>query len=806
MDNLEQYDYQNKEFLGQGSFGQVFKILNVKDKKYYVLKQIFLNKLKDDQINLVENESNILKSINHGNIVKYINSFKEKTFYSIIMEYCDNSDLLTYIENIKKENKLIDPNVIYIIIEDICLGLNEIHGKNLIHRDLKPENIFIDKDYKIKIGDFGVSKQLIGTIHAKTLAGTSNYMAPEIIKGEKYTNKVDIWSLGCIIYELCTLNLCFECEYEFGLLNKIIQGQHGKINLNIYDIEYQNLIDLLLNINHEKRPDIKEVLNFINVNAHKLRKNGINAKESLFARDKISCFISKRDSENNITNNEIIDNHNFSNLNILLKMYLILKTPNLNIYLSSINNLSEDVKKGISEICNSLEKYHFLILSTLNTNNSNKDIFDLNYSMNTELIEQMLKNELNNHDEKNVFEISKFITLKELDILCNSLNVIFKKEQINLINNLDIHNQLFSEEMENAFKNSIFEYKIVQILIVDRESNEYMKEKSKCSNRVTKLLFHGTIIRVLTAILSSCFRKSSFGINGVYFTDILDYCSYFCSERRRDFGKIPKVGEFLSCVACEIYYDNNKLERIYEFKGRGDEVQKNGIICSYNDSECSILSEEKVNQRKQCIFNEYVISKNEQILPLYGLILKRVEYLVIWRDYNFNEKNPNNYESSKFSIIKEFHKKIQNLIALMYDSKVYYINQSDEALDLIDKKKYNKIIIITNGNNNGKEFIINARKIIGANTIAAVSTFNPKSHINWIKDMKNVILLNGVEFHQKFFKCIMEKSIKELNDLRADIIKKNRDISNFDLKEFDGDLFNFVNFKNEGNFRDLKFK
>lgn len=72
--------------------------------------------------------------------------------------------------------------------------------------------------------------------------------------------------------------------------------------------------------------------------------------------------------------------------------------------------------------------------------------------------------------------------------------------------------------------------------------------------------------------------------------------------------------------------------------------------------------------------------------------------------------------------------------------------------------------------------------------------------------MKNVILLNGIENHQKFFKCIMEKNIQALNDLRTDIISKNRDIPNFNLKEFDDDLFNFFNFKSEGYFDELRFK
>lgn len=327
-------------------------------------------------------------------------------------------------------------------------------------------------------------------------------------------------------------------------------------------------------------------------------------------------------------------------------------------------------------------------MSTIKSYNSNKDILDLCDSENRELIGRKFsdKKELENNYKKNIFEISKFITLEDLDILYGSLNEAIKKEQINLIDNLDIHNQLFSKEMENALKNSIFEYKIIQILIVDRESNEYIKEKNKCSNIVTKLLFHGTNLRVIPAILSSHFVNSRIGIKGVHFTDMLDYCSYYSRGAREGFNKIPKVGECISCVVSEIYYDHNKLERIYKFC-RDKEVQKNGIICNYCDGKTIILSEKEVNQKqKECIFNEYIITNKEQILPLYGLKLKRVEYLVIWRDYNFNEKNPNNYESSKFNIIKQFHKKIKNLIALMIDSKVYYISQNDEALNLVDKK------------------------------------------------------------------------------------------------------------------------
>jgi len=82
----------------------------------------------------------------------------------------------------------------------------------------------------IQIRDFGISKQVnSNNKYAITSIGTNNYMAPEIISGKKYNNKVDIWALGCIIYELCTLEVCFQSEGLIGLCNKIVNEPHGKI-------------------------------------------------------------------------------------------------------------------------------------------------------------------------------------------------------------------------------------------------------------------------------------------------------------------------------------------------------------------------------------------------------------------------------------------------------------------------------------------------------------------------------------------------------------------------------------------------
>ena len=249
--------------LGQGSFGSAYKVQNKKDNKFYVIKQILLKEeLKNEEIKNIKNEALLLKSINNKNIVKCYDSFFNKNTYNIILEYCDGLDLRQYIDKYKAQKQSINQDIIFNFIFDIINGLKEIHSKNLIHRDLKPENLFLTSKNTIKIGDFGLVKQLNMTRYATTQAGTFNYSAPEIINGQKYNNKVDLWALGCIIYELCTLEICFECEFVLGLCNKIMKGEHGKINKKIYKLELQNLIDLLLKKNYKERPDIKEVQNY----------------------------------------------------------------------------------------------------------------------------------------------------------------------------------------------------------------------------------------------------------------------------------------------------------------------------------------------------------------------------------------------------------------------------------------------------------------------------------------------------------------------------------------------------------------
>ena len=185
------------------------------------------------------------------------------------MEYCDGLDLRKYINDHKNSNSnnFIKKDIFYHIILEICKGLKEIHKNNLIHIDLKPDNIFLTADLKVKIWDFGISKQLNNVNkYAQTQVGSLIYMAPEIINKKKCNNKIDIWSLVCIIHELCTLNFCFESPSIKELITKIIECKHEKINKNIYGDGLQKLIDSLLNIDYSKRPNIDEIIKIVYFN------------------------------------------------------------------------------------------------------------------------------------------------------------------------------------------------------------------------------------------------------------------------------------------------------------------------------------------------------------------------------------------------------------------------------------------------------------------------------------------------------------------------------------------------------------
>lgn len=153
----------------------------------------------------------------------------------IIMEYCSGGDLGTLLKKSKKSREFISEEVIWKIFSQVVSALVECHnrkGGKILHRDIKPANIFIDADNNIKLGDFGLSR-LMGeeSEFAQTHVGTPYYMSPEQIQEAQYNEKSDIWSAGCLLYEMGALHPPFEATNHLSLATKIQHGRFERLPL-----------------------------------------------------------------------------------------------------------------------------------------------------------------------------------------------------------------------------------------------------------------------------------------------------------------------------------------------------------------------------------------------------------------------------------------------------------------------------------------------------------------------------------------------------------------------------------------------
>ena len=266
---VDQNKYKIIRKLGEGGFGEVFLI--EKDNKKYALKKS-KEKLSEKEIEQYNNVINIISKIDNQYIIKYYYSFQENNSFYIVMEFAGDRNLKQFINDYKNNHQLIPEKVITDIIIQLCKGLIDIHKNNLIHRDLTPDNIFINENNKIKIGDFGITKILTdNNKYTKSIIEKIHYIAPEIELGEKYNNKVDIYSLGCIIYELFTLN-----EYY---IDKKIHEKECKINLEVYNSQWQELIESLTKKDYHKRPDVEEIFSLV---SKEEQRTLFTYKESLF--------------------------------------------------------------------------------------------------------------------------------------------------------------------------------------------------------------------------------------------------------------------------------------------------------------------------------------------------------------------------------------------------------------------------------------------------------------------------------------------------------------------------------------------
>ena len=252
--------YRKVKVVGKGNFGHAILVQSNVDHKLYIMKTIDVSKMDKKQKEEALTEVHVLKSMRHPYIVTYRESFMEKRCLCILMDYADGGDMYNKIAAQKKAGKLFDENQVVDWFLQIALAIKHIHSKRILHRDLKTQNIFLTSQGDIKIGDFGIARVLQHTYDcAKTAIGTPYYLSPEICQEKPYNQKSDIWSIGCILYEMLTLKHAFDSNSMKGLVLKILRSNYPPIS-NCYSDDVKSLIDDLLCKDPAKRPSIQKVI------------------------------------------------------------------------------------------------------------------------------------------------------------------------------------------------------------------------------------------------------------------------------------------------------------------------------------------------------------------------------------------------------------------------------------------------------------------------------------------------------------------------------------------------------------------
>jgi NIMA (never in mitosis gene a)-related kinase len=178
------------------------------DDLIYVIKQINIHDLSTREQSDAINEVHIMASMECGYVVRYYDSFIDGGILCIVMEFCDRGDLQRLIK--KQAGMPIPEERIWIIFLQVLLGVAYLHTRRTLHRDLKCANVFLCAGDRVKIGDLGVARVLGTESHfARTVCGTPYFLSPELVEGQPYNEKSDIWALGCVLckcgHQLCML-------------------------------------------------------------------------------------------------------------------------------------------------------------------------------------------------------------------------------------------------------------------------------------------------------------------------------------------------------------------------------------------------------------------------------------------------------------------------------------------------------------------------------------------------------------------------------------------------------------------------
>ena len=373
-----------------------------------IIRQIDLSKITDKERAELENEININSLFNSRFILKIEDSYQNSKQLNIISEYFEGITLKDFLlHEHKKDRRFLKEEIIWKIFIQLSLAIYRIHIKNVIHRNIKTSTVFLDTKYNLKLTYFKDAYLLKSENDlCKEEIEPKNYMAPEIFKKEGYNTKSDIWSLGVILYEMCTFNKPFDDENQDNLYQKIINAKYASIG-NKYSKELISLIDEMLRIKPEERISIKDIIHKYVFISRSKETNLFDYVDKVINPQKSRILSSKTD-----------------------KRY---KRPQ-----SAVKD--KKIKKSVNAVRNSISK----------TNDKNKE----------------QNNKINKEDNKINNDI-EILTQKFFDVKKNVVDLIGKEKSNNLFeelsnNNIDEIMIKYSEEDINSEKSQKFKALLIE--------------------------------------------------------------------------------------------------------------------------------------------------------------------------------------------------------------------------------------------------------------------------------------------------------------------------------------------------------
>lgn len=250
--------YMLGDEIGKGAYGRVYKGLDLENGDFVAIKQVSLENIAQEDLNIIMQEIDLLKNLNHKNIVKYLGSLKTRSHLHIILEYVENGSLA----NIIKPNKFgpFPESLVAVYIAQVLEGLVYLHEQGVIHRDIKGANILTTKEGLVKLADFGVATKLTeADVNTHSVVGTPYWMAPEVIEMSGVCAASDIWSVGCTVIELLT---CVPPYYELQpmpALFRIVQDERPPIPESLSP-DITDFLRQCFKKDARQRPDAKTLL------------------------------------------------------------------------------------------------------------------------------------------------------------------------------------------------------------------------------------------------------------------------------------------------------------------------------------------------------------------------------------------------------------------------------------------------------------------------------------------------------------------------------------------------------------------